>query len=454
MIIALPKELSQSENIALIRQYCNEQFVDKGMCCDFTVHDKGDGNPHAHLLLTMRGLDANGKWMPKSKSEYVLDENGERIRQKSGRWKMRKVNTVDWNDRDKAEVWRHEWEVIQNRYLEQANVPERISMKSFERQGITNFAPTVHLGAAATRLERKGIRTMLGDLNRDIQAFNRVMQSIKDRLKWLVEQTEKIGAAIEELKTAPPPTIIELLNENYEQRNDARQDFKVSAVRKLQLTVDDWNRLESAKQLMRNNHIDTPEQLKAMLEKLLQGVENIHHNVKIRKILIGEADAAREYLENFDGRRAIFDKYNSMRYKGQKERFYQKNKRIIDDCITAERFIREHPELKTTRDIVVQRGKWQKENNGADAKVQRVQEVADQCKRIVRWVNGVLPEDEKIVCKPAEKTKRKTILPEIDIEKGEKRSVHNNMQEKKQEVRQKEERNHTQNRRKKHEQSL
>lgn len=454
MIIALPKELSQSENIALIRQYCKEQFVDKGMCCDFAVHDKGDGNPHAHLLLTMRALDENGKWLPKSKSEYVLDENGERIRQKNGRWKMRKYNTIDWNDRDKAEVWRHEWEVIQNRYLEQANVPERVSMKSFERQGITDFAPTVHMGAAATRLERKGIRTMLGNLNRDIQAFNRVMQSIKDRLRWLVEQTEKIGAAIEELKTAPPPTIIELLNENYEQRNDARQDFKVSAVRKLQLTVDDWNRLESAKQLLRDNNIETPEQLKEKLEEMLQGVENIHHNVKVRKILIYEADAAREYLENFDGRRTALDKYNSMRFKGQKERFYQKNKRIIDDCITAERFIREHPELKTLTDIIVRRGKWQKENNGADTKVQRVQEVADQCKRIVRWVNAVLPDDEKISCKPAVKSKKKTILPEIDIEKGEKRSVHNNMQQKKQEVHQVSEQNHTQNRRKKHEQSL
>lgn len=69
IIIALPKELSHEYSIALVRQYCREQFVSKGMCCDFAVHDEGDGNPHAHVLLTMRGLDEQGKWLPKSKSE-------------------------------------------------------------------------------------------------------------------------------------------------------------------------------------------------------------------------------------------------------------------------------------------------------------------------------------------------------------------------------------------------
>lgn len=151
IIIALPKELSHEDNIALVRQYCREQFVSKGMCCDFAVHDEGDGNPHAHVLLTMRGLDEQGKWLPKSKPEFELDENGQRIRQKNGRWKCRKVNTVDWNDQKYCEVWRHEWELLQNRYLESAGREERVDLRSFERQG-SDFAPTVHMGAAITHI--------------------------------------------------------------------------------------------------------------------------------------------------------------------------------------------------------------------------------------------------------------------------------------------------------------
>ena len=68
-------------------------------------------NPHAHILLTMRPLDEKGSWLPKSKKEYVLDENGEKIRLPSGRYKTRKVDLVDWNNRENAEVWRRAWAV-------------------------------------------------------------------------------------------------------------------------------------------------------------------------------------------------------------------------------------------------------------------------------------------------------------------------------------------------------
>ena len=39
-------------------------------------------------------------------------------------------------DRKYAEVWRHSWETITNRYLEAAGRPERVDLRSFERQGI------------------------------------------------------------------------------------------------------------------------------------------------------------------------------------------------------------------------------------------------------------------------------------------------------------------------------
>ena len=47
----------------VIRDYCREFFVSKGMIADFAIHDKGDGNPHAHILLTMRAMDETGKWL-------------------------------------------------------------------------------------------------------------------------------------------------------------------------------------------------------------------------------------------------------------------------------------------------------------------------------------------------------------------------------------------------------
>lgn len=152
--VALPRELSREENIRLIREYCESQFVSKGMVADIAIHDKGDGNPHAHVLLTLRALDQKGKWLPKCKKEYVLDEKGNRIKLPSGEWKSKKIDTVDWNDKKYGEIWRHEWEVLQNHYLENAGRPERIDMRSFKRQGI-DLIPQVHLGASAFAMEKK-----------------------------------------------------------------------------------------------------------------------------------------------------------------------------------------------------------------------------------------------------------------------------------------------------------
>ena len=77
IIMALPREMPADQYEALVREYCMEQFVSRGMIADYAIHDKGDGNPHAHVMLTMRAMDEHGKWLPKARRVYILDENGE-----------------------------------------------------------------------------------------------------------------------------------------------------------------------------------------------------------------------------------------------------------------------------------------------------------------------------------------------------------------------------------------
>ena len=119
-VVALPREVPLEMCPQMLKEYCNEHFVSKGMCCDFAIHDPDPPghNPHCHIMLTMRAIGENGKWMPKSRKVYDLDENGERIKLPSGRWKSHKEDTVDWNEQYHAEEWRHGWEVIQNKYLD------------------------------------------------------------------------------------------------------------------------------------------------------------------------------------------------------------------------------------------------------------------------------------------------------------------------------------------------
>ena len=214
IVLAFPVEVPKEQYLKMIREFCQEQFVSKGMIADFAIHDKGDGNPHAHILLTLRAMDEHGKWLPKARKVYDLDENGERIQLPSGNWKCHKENTVDWNDQKYAEVWRHGWETITNRYLEAAGRPERVDLRSFERQGIQQI-PTVHLGPAAHQMEKRGIETFLGNLNRDIRAANSLMQSIRSTIRglqrWIADLTEKKQLLLGALEKAKEPTLSDLL---------------------------------------------------------------------------------------------------------------------------------------------------------------------------------------------------------------------------------------------------
>ena len=69
-------------------------------------------------MLTMHPLEQSGEWGVKSKKEYILDKDGQHIKLKNGTFKSRKVDTVDWNSQEKAEVWRQAWADIANRYLD------------------------------------------------------------------------------------------------------------------------------------------------------------------------------------------------------------------------------------------------------------------------------------------------------------------------------------------------
>ena len=187
IVAALPREIPRYQLPELVQEYCRENFVEKGMCVDFAIHDPAPPghNPHVHIMLTLRAMDENGKWLPKAHKVYDLDENGSRIRLPSGSWKSHKENTVDWNEQYHAEEWRHSWEVYQNRYLERNHRTERVDMRSFERQGLET-APTVHMGPAASAMERKGIRTDVGDLNREIRQANcgREWNGGRSRIFW------------------------------------------------------------------------------------------------------------------------------------------------------------------------------------------------------------------------------------------------------------------------------
>ena len=76
-VVALPIELSREQQIELLQEFIREQFVSDGMCADAAIHDTDGHNPHAHILLTVRPLDEQGRWQYKTEKEYLCMRNGE-----------------------------------------------------------------------------------------------------------------------------------------------------------------------------------------------------------------------------------------------------------------------------------------------------------------------------------------------------------------------------------------
>ena len=181
--LALPVELTEGQNISLVQEYVKQHFVSVGMCADIAIHDTGSGNPHAHIMLTMRPIEQDGTWGMKAHKV-----NG------------KKIPTIDWNEQTKAEEWRAAWAVAVNAELEKQNLEIRVDHRSYERQGIDQI-PTIHLGVAAHQMEQRGIATERGNINREIRALNR-------QLRRLNAQMSKAQKEISRLAKEPDPPIV------------------------------------------------------------------------------------------------------------------------------------------------------------------------------------------------------------------------------------------------------
>lgn len=160
--IALPRELPNDQQKELIKNYVQEQFVNKGMIADIAIHRDDKENPHAHVMLTTRSITLDG-FGPKNR---------------------------DWNDRGLLEQWREEWANYANKALEKEQIQERISHLSHKARGLEQL-PTIHLGHVAHEMEKRGVKTDRGNINRDRQEYNALvvdLQEYREKKKALEQE--------------------------------------------------------------------------------------------------------------------------------------------------------------------------------------------------------------------------------------------------------------------------
>jgi hypothetical protein len=153
--IALPKELKAYDRKYLAQLFAGELALREGCAVDLAIHSprKGSDNYHAHILCTTRIFESGGLG---AKCDVELSD---RDRAKKG---------LQGRKAELAEV-REIWANIINYGMKNTGHDERVDHRSLKEQGIDR-EPTIHLGPAATAMERRGLQTERGEINRLIRA--------------------------------------------------------------------------------------------------------------------------------------------------------------------------------------------------------------------------------------------------------------------------------------------
>ncbi len=393
--IALPKELTFEQNLALIRDYCIRQFVDKGMVCDLYYHDSGDGNPHVHLMLTMRAMNEQGRWLPKTKTAYVLDENGERIRGVNGRRLRDRMDTVDWNDQKYAEIWRHEWEVAQNKALEAAGQPERIDMRSYERQGITDLEPQIHLGPEAAALERKGISTTRGDRNREIKRVNAIIRSLQKTIAALGEWLQGIKKTLTRHETISNPddyNLGEVLLSYLDLRKADREFWAHRAQTKASLK--DLQAVHNAITFLQARNIDTVHALGSYLSNTSARMNELRRTVRSKERRIRDIAALLAADKSIHDLQPMYDEYSATRWKGAKERFATAHADELERYKKAQRLLHKFglSQPIDCKALRTEKAQLEREVESLRPDVDTVQAELDELKTVRYWVRKVIPD--------------------------------------------------------------
>ncbi len=422
---SLPCELDADERLKAAKKLA-EFFRDKGMVVDMNLHspDHENPNPHCHLMLTMRPFQKDGTFLEKKCwREYDLDKNGQKIPTKKGNdYKSHKVYATDWDDRGNVEKWRALWADIETDFYRKNGYEITAEHRSFERQGI-DLLPTIHMGAAATAMERRGIQTEVGNMNREIKKINALIISSMENVERLTEKIsflEKAKKALEQeeskdaakndiLLKKEPDSIISILMEWQKNRSAFIQDKGIR--QRMDTKTGNIKGFSSMVSFLQSHKIETLDDLQKLVEETKKKrSDNIHKqrelNAKLKKQsnIVDIYNAYKPFAE-------ILKKYESLSGR-QKQSYYDKNADKIETALSYRTGLKN---MSGTEKLLPKT--WKKELNELKAESAGIKH--DLVKNDV--VLGELAEImDKVAMVQRAKAKQNEILPNLGEEKSKK----------------------------------
>ena len=318
--IALQNEFTREENMELVQQFLQEEFVSRGMIVDFAVHEKDAGengieNPHFHVMCPIRPLNSDGSWGAKQRREYILDEHGNRIPNGKGDYEFNAVPTTDWGSPERLEAWRKAWADCCNAKFEEKHLDVRIDHRSYKRQGVEQI-PTIHEGPAVRQMEARGIKTDKGNLNRLIRATNQKLREIARRIKelWEIIQEAKAQLAKEEQATRQSPNLIEILIQRWEQRNAGAWSLKAKAK--------NFNDYSTLLEFLKERKLYRLADLEKYMDGIKEKSNSMNAELKAKSSRMKELQNLIRYADDFKRLRPLYDELNAIKFRKKREAFY------------------------------------------------------------------------------------------------------------------------------------
>ena len=427
LLFTLPRELNEEDRIKLISEFIEENFTSKGMIADCNIHNPtasdNEEQPHAHILLTLREIDEQGNWKAKSKKEYILDENGEKIKLKSGNYKSRKANLNDWNEPDKAKEWRENFSKKANEYLARNNIDKRIDPRTFGEQGREEL-PQVHLGTASFQMEKKGIQTERGNHNRKITAFNLEFKKFKAELSkltsWISSLLVNLQSKYDEYKQEKKEeyenkaelfNLYEYISIYHElQGEKARKLNPYASNKKIGA---DLRRFSKARIYLKDNNLRTIADLQEKISTIQANNKKISQDIKVKTTRIESLNKCFVYADIIKDNKQIFEEWNSKSL--FKDSFYNSHKEQIDKYKRA-RVILE----KITGSSAIKSKNWQRDIQSLEIEITKLNKQAQSIKEEYENINHI-----KYAAKTVNDDYGIDLSIEIDkaIKRGEKPSV-------------------------------
>lgn len=367
--IALPKELTREEQIKCVRNIARRYLVNDGMCADINIHDKGDGNPHVHIMCTMRPIDEAGNWMKKSEKAYVCkNKKGEERsftskelkREENKEWKKQYYYSKDgkakgkiylteyeknnnpkyidyrrvkdrkykdakdikinnplieiWNSKEYLKAIREGVEEEINKTLIEKGLEERVDCRSYKERGIERI-PTIHEGYAARQMQKKGKESDRVKINEDIKLINKKIEKLNEYEDLLEKYKNQIKDLI---------------------KKESKKDY-----------LDIARKFEN----YRNNYIDAIINLDKVYKKINENNQLVREKIYINKSI-------NESLKNIINHEIQINKYSEVKMK--LGLFKGKEKKRLEGKINTEQKLKER-EINNLKSLGVSDRKESKE---------------------------------------------------------------------------------------------